>query len=174
MLISLFDKVLNMTVLSTDNEIGPALWYFSIILLIIVGVLLIILLFIRSKQPENWEHKPLTESGYMKGNLTNLAESIRSNSADYSNNSPMKNHIEMMFFEKIRTVHGFSIGEIVEMKHKYPNKLRAVINDDEISNWILDVEGNSDQKLFRRNKNKKEMFLIELNNVLNKMETWGE
>jgi len=61
-------------------------------------------------------------------------------SVDYSDNAPLKKHIEMMFFEKIRTIYGFSIGELVEMKNNDPNKLRALIKDKDISDWILNIK----------------------------------
>ena len=175
MFISLFDTALNLTVLTTENTIGPALWYFFIIFLVIAGVILTILLFIISKPLENWEHCPITDSIYVKGNLTNLAESIRLNPVDYSNHSTIKNHIEMMFFEKIRTIHGFSIGEIIEMKNKDPNRLRAVINDNKISDWILNIkEKKLDQNVISKNRNKKKVFLLEMRSVLDKMDVWGE
>ena len=170
--------ILNIPVLTTDNSIGPALWYFFMITLIVGGIIVALMLFIRSKQPENWEHKPITDENYATGSLTHLAESIRSMSVDYSDRAPLKNHIEMMFFEKIRTIHGFSIGELVEMKNNDPNKLRALIKDKEISDWILKIkpkEKKSSQGFFDKDKtSKKERYLMDINKVLDKMEVWGE
>ena len=170
--------ILNMPVLTTDNSIGPALWYFFMITLIVGGIIAALVIFIRSKQPENWEHKPITDENYATGSLTHLAESIRSMSVDYSDHAPLKNHIEMMFFEKIRTTHGFSIGELVEMKNNDPNKLRALIKDKEISDWILNInskEKKSSQGFFDKDKtSKKERYLMDINKVLDKMEVWEE
>jgi hypothetical protein len=162
-----------MSVLATDNPIGPALWYFFMITLIIGGIIAILVLFIRSKQPEDWEHKPITDENYTTGSLTHLADSIRSMSVD---NTLLKNHIEMMFFEKIRTTHGFSIGELIEMKNKDPNKLRALIKDEEISDWILSInhkEKKTSQGFFNKEKiSKKERYLMDINKVLDRMERW--
>jgi len=170
------DILLNSIILTTDNEIGPALWFLFIIALSIFGLISIILLFMRSKQPEEWEHKPLTDENYTSGSLTNLAESIRTMPVDYSDNSSLKTHIEMMFYEKIRNIYGFSIGELVEMKNTNPEKLKALINDYEITDWVLNFQNkgkNSNQGFFDKNKvSKKEIFLQELNQIINKMEGW--
>jgi len=170
------DLLLNSIILTTGNEVGPALWYFFIIALSIVGLIVILLIFIRSKQPEEWEHKPLTDENYTSGSLTNLAESIRTMQVDYSDNSPLKTHIEMMFYEKIRNIYGFSIGELIEMKNINPEKLKALIKDDEITEWILNFknkEKNINQGFFDKNKiSKKEIFLQDLNQIINKMEKW--
>jgi len=165
--------MLNITFLTTQNSIGPALWYFFIILLVIVGIIATLLLFIRSKQPINWEHKTLTEENYVSGSLSNLAQSIKSMPIDYSQNSPLRNHIEMMFFEKIRTTHGFSVGEIIEMKNKSPTKLQALINDKNISDWILNYN-TKEKKQGLLDKKKKDTYLMEMNIILDKMEKWGE
>jgi len=176
LVISYGDILLDSIILTTDNEIGPALWYFFIIALSIVGLIAIILIFIRSKQPEEWEHKPLTDENYTSGSLTNLAESIRTMPVDYSDNSSLKTHIEMMFYEKIRNIYGFSIGELVEMKNTNPEKLKALIKDHEITDWILNFqnkEKNVNQGFFDKNKiSKKEIFLQDLNQIINKMERW--
>ena len=175
-MIDCFLVLLNIPVLTTDNSIGPVLWYFFMIALIVGGIIATLVLFIRSKQPEDWEHKPLADENYASGSLTHLADSIRSMSVDYSEHAPLKNHIEMMFFEKIRTIHGFSIGELIEMKNKNPNKLRALINDNNISDWILNINRivkKPSQGFFDKDKiSKKERYLMDINKVLDRMEVW--
>lgn len=178
MIISLNNIMLNITFLTTENSIGAALWYFFMILLVIIGVIATLVIFFRSKEPINWEHKTLADENYVSGSLTNLAQSIRSMPIDYSEHSSLRNHIEMMFFEKIRTIHGFSVGEIIEMKNKSPNKLQALISDKNISDWIFNIgvkEKRPKQGLLDKNKkNKKDLYLMEMNKILDKMEMWGE
>ena len=154
-------------------NIIPLLWYFFLIIFIISGLILIIYVFLRSKQPDDWEHRPLTDEFYNTGSLTNLSESIRINQYSYGNENDLKNHIIMMFFEKIRTIHDLPIGLLIEMKDKNPNKLEALIDDKEISNWIL-FNKKEKKNLFENKKTKKERFFNNYNKILAKMEAWGE
>ena len=101
--------------------------------------------------------------------------SIRSGSLDYSEYSPVKAHVEMMFFEKIRTRHGISVEELVKMKNNNPEKLRALINDNKIADWMLNIrEKKQDQKKINKGRNKKKIFLMELSSIIDKMDVWGE
>ena len=138
-------------------------WYVSIIVLLIVGIFFLFLLYVKSSQPEEWVHKSVTDDRfYTSGSLTDLVDSLKTMPVDYSGNSPLKMTIEKMFFDKIRTLYGFSYEELVEFKNIYPDKLRALINDDEISSWIFN----------ENNMGKKERYLAELNHIVDKMEQW--
>ena len=84
----------------------------------------------------------------------------------------------MLFFEKVRAVHGISAEELNEIKIKNENKLRNLIKDKEITDWILNAkqkEKKTSINPFSPNKKeKKQNTLAELNTILDKLEAWGE
>ena len=131
-----------------------------------------------SSKPNDWEHIPLIEEPFPGGRLKGVANTI-----DYSSNeneySPLKNQIEALFFEKVRATRGLSIEEIFEMRNKDPNRLKGLIRDKEISDWIFNVKQKEEKKGFfdflRSDKEeKKQKYLSEINSILDKMEVWGE
>ncbi len=80
----------------------------------------------------------------------------------------------MLFFEKIRKNYGFTYEEIIDMKYNNPEKLRAVVNDDYIYNWIVNSEEMKKNKPGFFDKNAKEIFINDLNQIMDRMEVWGK
>lgn len=166
-------------IMATNNTIDIFLWYFFLVLLIIGGIIVGALLIVFSKKPDDWEHVPMTDEFFPGGRLNYFADSIKSATPDYSDYSPLKTHIEMLFFEKVRATRGLSPEEIFEMRSKDPNRLRDIIKDKDITDWIFNFKQKEKKKgffdFFRSDKNeKRQEFLSEMNSILDKMEVWGE
>lgn len=166
-------------VLVTNNSMDSFLWNFFLVLLIIGGIIIGAMLLNFSKKPDDWEHIPTMDGYYTGGRLNYFANSIKFAPVDYSDYSPLKDHIQMLFFEKVRAIHGISAEELKEIKIKDQNKLRNLIHDKEITDWILNAKKKEEKKGFfgslKTNKDeKKQKYLTEINTILDKMEAWGE
>ena len=68
--------------------------------------------------------------------------------------------------------------EIFDLKNRDPNRLKTIIQDKEISDWIFNVKQEEKKGFFdflRSNKEeKKQKNLLKINSILDKMEAWGE
>jgi len=162
-------------VMVASNSSDPLLWNLLILLLIIGGIILGALLFLFSKKPDDWKHTPIADE-FLGGRLNYYANSVKLASADYSDQSQLKNHVQLLFFEKIGANCGLSTVELTEIKTKNPNALRSLINDNEIADWILNVKTKDEKKkFFRANKEEqKQKYISDLNSILNKMDVWGK
>jgi len=165
--------------LITKGSDDPLVWYFFLIFLFVFGIVIGILILIYSKNPMNWEHKPMIDEYYLPGKLRQLSDSIKIMPVDYSDNSSMNEYIQLVFFEKIRSLYGISTRELLNMKLNNPNKLKEIIDDKEILDFILNFQKKEEKTKFRdyfkKDKlNVRKKYFDDLNNVLNKMEVWGE
>ena len=173
-------KILHSTiVLATNNSMESFLWWFFIVLLIIGGIVVGAMLLIFSRKPDDWEHIPMLDESYTGGRLNYFSNSIKLAPTDHNVQSPIKNHIQMLFFEKVRAVRGMSADEVIEMKTKDQKKFRKLIQNDEIADWILNVKSKEEKKGFfdflKTNKEeKKQKYVTKINTILDKMEAWGE
>jgi len=66
---------------------------------------------------------------------------------------------------------GLSNEEILKLKEKDKNKLRDVIKDDEIVDWIYNIKKKKGKK---DKMDTKEKYLMDVNQILDKMEAWGK
>lgn len=176
-LYQLINLFYNSLIFANTTHVGPNFWVFIVVVILISGIILSILLIFKSNKAEDWYHESFVDDEfYMSGRLGILASKINNLPVDYSDNSLLKNDIEMLFFEKIRKNYGFNYEEIIDMKYNNPEKLRAVINDDYIFNWIIDFQSMRKQKnsFFDRTSNSKEVFFENINQVLDRMEVWGK
>jgi hypothetical protein len=123
------------------------------------------MLYLFSKKPEDWKHESKTDGGYNSGRLKDLAESIRKNPINENSVATLKNLIQTSFFEKYRLIKGVSPEELMDFKTKDRVRLRQIIGDEEIADWILDV---------KKRGRKKEKYLMDINSILDKMEAWGK
>ncbi len=166
----------NIIFLTSEAQQSQLLWNFLILALVVIGLVGGLFIFINSKNPENWEHKPVENefTGFNKlDNLSILVDSsIGKDNFDQTN---LKNVIEMMFFEKIKSIHGFSVEQLMDMKYYEPDKLTALINDKEISDWIFNKNQEKKNSSFLEKPNIKRQRNIEkINHILERMEVWGE
>ena len=163
-------------VLATNNS-SDFTWIIFIVILIISGLILGALLFSFSNQPKDWEHIPLTDNFFSGGRLNNITKIIKY-SPDQGEYWPIKNQIETLFFEKVCETHGITPEEIYVLKKRDPNKLRNIIKDKEISDWIFNVKQEEKKRLFdflRTNKEEeKQKNISKISSILDKMEMWGE
>jgi len=169
----------NTNLLVTQSTDDSLVWYFFMIFLIVVGIVAGVLIFIYSKKPEDWEHIPIIDEYYAPGKLQYLVDSVKTMPIDYSDVSPMKEYIQIIFFEKIRASHGITVRELFKMKEKNPRKLANIIKDKEIVDFILNFESKEEKvgfgNFFKRDKiDVRKKYFGELNSVLDKMEVWGE
>ena len=161
----------------TTVPYGTLTWNIILALFIIAGILAGIILFIFSKKPKDFRHMPKIEGRYLSGKLRGLVNSISLSGVDYSDKAFLKTTVEKIFFEKIGQNQGLLTQELIELKKKNPNKLKKIINNEEITEWIL----NSKNKKIKpsehphgKKTSKKERYLMDINDVLDKMEAWGE
>lgn len=165
-------------VLATDNITDPFIWYFFIVLLIVGGIIAGAMLLSFSRKPDDWEHNPAIDETYAGVRLDYFANSLKLNPIESNDDSLIKNRIQMLFFEKVRAVHGISAEELNEIKIKNQNKLQDLIKDQEITDWILNAkqkEKKTSINPFSSNREeKKQNTLAELNRILDKLEAWGE
>jgi len=165
------------TIVLAANNSSDFTWIFFIVILIISGLILGALLLSFSNKPTDWEHLPLTDAIFPGGRLNNIASTINYSSA-LGEYLPIKNQIETLFFEKVRANHGMIPEEIYDLKNRDPNKLRNLIQDKEISDWIFNVKQDGKKGFFdflRINKEEeKQKNLSKINSILDKMEMWGE
>lgn len=157
------------------NDSTDFLWYFFIVFLIVGGIILGAILLVFSSKPNDWRHVPITGEFFGGGRLKYLGDSIKFASQDPSSASSLKNQVERLFFEKVRTAYGLTPEEIMEMKIKDPKRLRRIILDDEIANWILDSKQKESLGFLKSGRDeKKKAYLSEINLILDKMEVWGK
>ena len=169
----------NFIVFLSNNSFDVYLWYFLLVLLIIGGIILGALLLVFSNKPFNWEHIPISNNNFPVGKLINFADSIKNDSLDINQYSSLKNQIDNLFFEKISTVNGLSINEIIEIKQKNPEKLKKIVRDNDINNWIFSPEIFREKtgifNYFKKNKDQiRQKNLLKINVIIDKMEAWGE
>jgi hypothetical protein len=163
-------------VLATNNS-SDFTWIFFIVILIISGLILGALLISFSNNPTDWEHLVLTDDYTQGGRLNNIAKTI-----EYSSTQgiywPIKNQIETLFLEKVRATRGMTTEQIYNMKNRDPNKLRSIIHNKEISDWIFNVKEEEKKGFFdflTRNKEvERQKNLAKIHSILDKMEAWGE
>jgi len=163
-------------VLATNNS-SDLTWIFFIVILIISGLILGALLLFFSNNPTDWEHLPLTDDFFSGGKLNNIAKTIK-----YSSTQgvywPIKNQIETLFFEKLCATRGMTTEQIYDLKNRDPNKLRSIIHNKEISDWIFNVKNEEKKGFFnfltRNKKEERQKNLVKINSILDKMEAWGE
>jgi hypothetical protein len=171
-LCNLYDAILqNSLVLATNAFSGPVLWNMLLLFSIIGAIIAIIVLFGYSKKPDDWKHESKIEGYYSPGKLRNLAESIKVSPIDYGDDAPMRKLVQTVFFDKVRSNCGLSGEEILKLKEKDKNKLREVIKDDEIVDWIYNIKKKKGKK---DKMDKKEKYLMDVNQILDKMEAWGK
>ncbi len=165
--------------LATDTSDISLLWYLFILIFIIICFVLIFLIYIFSNKPDDWEHFSILEEESGTGKLGYIADSVKIMQPDYTDAAPLRNHIQMLFFEKMNTIHNLSINEIHDMKQKNPKKLAQLIKDPYITDFILNFEKYDIKQGFWDRFEKKQTYyknkyLKDLNKVLDKMEAWGE
>ena len=169
----------NNNLMVSKGSDDPLVWYFFLIFLLVVGIVAGVLIFIFSKTPDDWRHKPTIDEYYVPGKLRYLADSVKTMPIDYSDTSSMKEYIQIIFFEKIRTLYGITGKELFELKTKNPNKLYEIIKDKEIMDFIFNFESKEEKikfgDYFKRDKiDLREKYFRDINSVLEKMEVWGE
>jgi len=168
-------KIISSTILAVNSSIDNLVWNSLLFVFVIGGIIGAIILSSYSKKPEEWKHESRIEGDYNSGRLKGLADSIKINPVDDSDNAPIKRLIQIIFFEKYRAIHGISPEELMNLKTKDKVRLRQIIGDEEIANWILNVNSENKNKFFKKGKiSKKERYLMDINSVLDKMEVWGE
>jgi len=164
-------------ILAANTSIDSLIWNVFLLLFIVGGSIGAVILYLYSKKPEDWKHESKIDGGYNTGKLKSLAESIKINPIDGSSIAPVKRLIQTIFFEKFRSIRGVSPEELMDLKTKDKVRLRQIIGDEEIADWILDVKQKKENReyFFKREKiGKKERYLMDINSVLDKMEAWGE
>ena len=164
-------------ILAVNTSIDTLIWNVLLLLFVVGGIVGAIILYLCSKKPEDWKHESKIDGGYNSGRLKSLAQSIKINPVDEGDYAPAKRLIQTIFFEKFRSIHGVSPAELMDLKTKDEVRLRQIIGDEEIADWILDVKQKKESReyFFKRVKiGKKERYLMDINSVLDKMEAWGE
>jgi esterase/lipase superfamily enzyme len=163
----------------TEESLDSFFWFFFLALLIIAAIIVSAIIYYFSQKPDEWEHIPLFDEEFQGGRLKYFSDTIKNSNYNFSDSSMIKNHIKMLFFEKIRSIHGISTYDLNQMKEKDPQKLKNLINDKEISNWIIQSKKiEKKEKFFDRFKEdknlKKQEFFNDMNKILDKMELWGK
>jgi len=158
-------------ILATNTSIDSFVWNILLLLFIVGGIIGASLLYLVSRKPEDWKHESKTEGQYNFGHLKKLAESIKSSSVDEISDISVKKHIQNIFFEKLYCIRGISPEILMDLKTKDEVGLIQIIEDEEISDWILDVKKKKDKK---DKTSKKAKYLRDINKILDKMEAWGE
>jgi hypothetical protein len=158
-------------------SLTPLVWNLLLVLFLIAGSIIGVVLLKISKKQEDWKHEPELKETYHAGRLKNLAESIKQTPTYQQDENALKKLIEKIFFEKIQSILGFSIQEMIEMKKKDQQRLRKIIHDEQLADWVLNVKRKTFSKeksgLFHRQIKKNEQYLMELTGILEKMEAWG-
>ena len=150
-------------------SINFLIWTFLMISVVVVTVLVFVLLYKFSKNPENWAKKPSEDIDIKPGMMKDLSSSIKSDKKLNEYSSSIRNALMMMFFQKVEAVKDISTNEMVDIKNNNSSQLYTIIQDADIVNWILNLDDNSKTK-----KINKQNYLNEINLVLEKMEAWGE
>jgi hypothetical protein len=162
-------------ILAIDISIDSIIWRTFILFFIVGAIIISLILYLYSKKPDDWKHESKIDGGYCPGRLKDLAESIKINPNDQTSDVSAKKLIQDIFFEKFRTLRGVSIDELMDLKTKDRVRLRQIVGDEEIADWILNIKKKKVNSLLKRNKiGKKEKYLMEINSVLDKMGAWGE
>lgn len=169
----------NNIILVTKGSDDPVLWYFFLLFFIIIGIISVVLIFLYSKIPEEWEHNPTIDKYYEPGKLRYLANSVKLMPVDYSDTSSMKEYIQILFFEKIRALYGIPARELMSLKRKNPEKLHEIIKDKEIVDFILNFENKEEKRKFgdgfkQNRSDRRKKYFKDINLILDKMEAWGE
>lgn len=164
------DTVVFINLLALDIIGQTALWIASIIAFIIIIIIGLILLTLLSKKPENWEHKPVINNYYSSGQVKSLTDSLKMMNPNYNNRS-LKDFINSIFYEKVRSTYGLTFEQLEDYKIKNRKKLEQMIQNKKISEWIFNDEKQSSLK---RGIGRKEQFLLEIESIIDKMEMWGK
>ncbi len=171
------DTSITYSIVLAINNSSDFTWILFIVILVISGLILGALLLSFSNNPTDWEHLALTDDFFPNGRLNNIAKTI-----DYSLTQgvywPIKNQIETLFLEKVRATRGMTTEQIYNLKNRDPNKLRSIIQNKEISDWIFDVKKEEKKGFFdfltKNKEEEKQKNLAKINSILDKMEAWGE
>jgi len=165
-------------ILAVNTSIDSLIWNVLLLLFVVGGIVGAIILYLYSKKPEDWKHESKIDGGYHSGRLKSLAQSLKINPIDEGDYAPAKRLIQTIFFEKFRSIRGVSPVELMDLKTKDEVRLRQIIGDEEIADWILGITKKKEHKKFgflkRDEIGKKEKYLMDINSVLDKMEAWGE
>jgi len=159
----------NNVVLATDAFSGPVQWSLFLLFSIIGAAVAGALLFTYSKKPEDWKHESKIEGCYYPNRLGTLADTIKKTPVDYSDDAPIKKLVKTIFFEKIRSTRELSDEEISRLNENDKNKIRRIIKDEEIANWLFDTKRGKKDRI-----NTKEKYLTDINSILDKMEALGK
>ena len=165
-------------ILAANTSIDSLIWNVLLLLFVVGGIIGAMILYLYSKKPEDWKHESKIDGGYNSGRLKSLAQSIKINPIDESSTAPAERLIQTIFFEKFRSIRGVSPAELMDLKTKDEVRLRQIIGDEEIADWILGIKKKKENKKYgflkREKIGKKERYLMDINSVLDKMEAWGE
>jgi len=155
--------------------INMVLWILIIIFCLILISFIIYLFYNSSKNPVNWSNLSFKNDEYNNSIFEDLSKNIRSDKKLKQYNQSIKELMQMMFFHKIESYKKISTEELMELKKNNPKKLYEIIKDDELYNWILNIQeskkGLEKKKKILNNINKQK-YLKEINGILNKMEVW--
>ena len=163
------------TILVLNISIDALVWNVLLILFIVGGIIGTIILYLFSKKPDDWKHESLIDGQYYPGRLKGLAESMKINIIDNRYDAPIKRLIRTIFFEKFQSIRGISLDELMDLQAKDKVRLRQIIGDEEIADWIFNVKKNKEDKKYtflNRDSGKAEKYLMEINSILDKMEAW--
>ena len=160
-------------ILAVNTSHDSLIWNVLLLFFIISGVAVTIVLYLYSHKPEDWKHEPKTDGGYQSGRLADLDKSIKINSVDVDQHIHLHKLIQSIFFEKFRSNHGVSPEELMDLNTKDTVRLRQIVGDEEIADWIFDIKKK--KSIFRKKKvSKKDKYLTDIHSILDKMEAWGE
>ena len=148
-------------------------WYVFILVLVLGAIAISLLLLMLSKNPKDWRHHSLLSEDKNIGRLKDLAESIKAAPVDYSEYAPVRVLMKRLFLERLRT-RGATDEELQKMLRNDQATMQKFVRDPELCGWLC---GEKKEKirfhLFSRDGGKqKELYLLQLNRMLDKMEDW--
>ena len=161
-------------ILAANTSNDSFIWNVFLLFFIISGVAVAIILYLNSKKPEDWKHESIIDSGNYSGRLRDLAKSIKINSVDEDQRIHLKKLIQSIYFEKFRSIRGVSPEELMDLNTKDRVRLRQIIGDEEIADWVLGIKKKKSIFVKKEKIKKKEKYLMDINSILDKMEAWGE
>ncbi|MBN2065704.1 MAG: hypothetical protein JW771_02730 [Candidatus Thermoplasmatota archaeon] len=163
-------------IFATTPTHDPFVWYFLLFIFFIGSIVALIILMRYSRTPDEWKHTSVIGGYYSAGRLKDLAESVKLTPASYVHDTPIKQFVQTIFFQKIGSVYGISENELQKLYQKDKQTLEQYVHDKELVMWILNNQPPPKRGgwFTRGSENKKNQYLLTLKAMVKKMEAWAE
>ena len=161
---------------TTSTNLAQSNWYLILLFMILGSIAACLVLFMFTKNPKEWQHVSLAKEMNTTGKLKDLAESIKAISAKQTGYLPIQGLIKRLFFEKVKSIRGLSDAQMQMLYKNDQGMLQTHINDAAIIEWIVSATPQQQGFHFFEKEKKKtrDQTMINLKNILEKMEAWNK